>query len=118
MRRVVLLVMLAMAAGCSHTHTAINARASAVPAAGSTVTGGSVRVHFHSHSLAALVIAGMFMAAAVDYNREPRPLPSFSGFADWFRGAPPPPELDSARRVNEQDCTRPIDESSGNLRCR
>jgi hypothetical protein len=27
-----------------------------------------------------------------------------------------PPELDSARRVNEQDCTKPID-GSGNLRC-
>ena len=27
-----------------------------------------------------------------------------------------PPGLDSARRVNEQDCTKPVD-SPGNLRC-
>jgi hypothetical protein len=29
-----------------------------------------------------------------------------------------PPELDPARKVNEQDCTKPILEAAGNLRCR
>jgi hypothetical protein len=28
------------------------------------------------------------------------------------------PELDPARTVNEQDCTRPIEDGSANLRCR
>jgi hypothetical protein len=29
-----------------------------------------------------------------------------------------PPELDPARKVNEQDCTKPVDWSAGNLRCK
>lgn len=121
MRALALFLIVTMAAGCSHT--AINASAStstsaAAPAAGTTTTGGSVSVHGHSHSLAALVIAGMFIAAAVDYSRDPRPGPSFSEFADWFRGTPPPPELAAERRVVEHDCTKPLPELSGNLKCR
>ena len=30
----------------------------------------------------------------------------------------PAPELDPARRVVEQDCTKPIEDSSANLKCR
>jgi len=30
----------------------------------------------------------------------------------------PPPELAPDRIVSEQDCTRPIDETAGNLRCK
>lgn len=30
----------------------------------------------------------------------------------------PVPELDPHRRVNEQDCTKPVDLTAGNLRCR
>ncbi|HZM37236.1 MAG TPA: hypothetical protein VFC18_22450 [Burkholderiales bacterium] len=30
----------------------------------------------------------------------------------------PPPELAPDRVVAEQDCTRPIDETAGNLRCK
>ncbi len=116
MRGVALLLTVAMIAGCAHAHTTVNAGAGA--AAGTTVTGGSVSVHGHSHSLAALVIAGMFMAAAIDYSREPRPMPSFSSFAKWFRGAPPPPQLDAERTVLEHDCTQPLPELSGNLKCR
>lgn len=116
MRAVALLLTVAMIAGCAHAHTTVNAGAGA--AAGTTVTGGSVSVHGHGHSLAALVIAGMFLAAAVDYNQEPRPMPSFSSFADWFRGTPPPPELDAERRVLEHDCTQPLPQFSGNLKCR
>jgi hypothetical protein len=116
MRAVALLLTVAMIAGCAHAHTAVNAGAGT--ATGTTVTGGAVSVQGHGHSLAALVIAGMFLAAAVDYNQEPRPMPSFSSLADWFRGAPPPPELDAERTVLEHDCIRPLPELSGNLKCR
>ena len=34
------------------------------------------------------------------------------------RPAPYPPAMDEGRRINAQDCTQPIDESAGNLRCR
>jgi hypothetical protein len=117
----VLLVLLLTAAGCS-THSRIDASfstgaASAAPPAGTSVTTSSAGLQIHSHSLAAVVIAGMFMAAAIDHAREPRPFPSFSAaFGDWFRGTPAP-ELDPARSISEQDCTRPI-ELSGNLKCR
>ena len=116
MRGVALLLTVAMIAGCAHAHTTVNAGAGT--AAGTTVTGDVVSVHGHSHSLAALVIAGMFMAAAIDYSREPRSMPSFSSFADWFRGTPPPPEMAPGRRINQQDCTRPLDDAPGNLRCK
>ena len=115
MRLAALLLALVLA-GCAHTHT--TAAVGAGTASGTTTAGGSVSVHGHGHGLAALVIAGMFIAAAADYSRDPYPPPRFADFADWFRGTPPPPPLDASRRVNEQDCTRPIDESAGNLRCR
>ena len=114
MRLVAALLALAMLAGCAHTHTSVNAGA----VSGTTSASASVSVHGHSNSLAALVIAGMFIAAAADYAREPYPPPSFSPFSDWFRGTPPPREMAEGRRINEQDCTKPIDHSAGNLRCR
>ena len=33
------------------------------------------------------------------------------------RDARTPPELDSSRRVNEQDCRKPVENGSANLRC-
>jgi hypothetical protein len=30
----------------------------------------------------------------------------------------PPPELDLVRKVNEQDCSKPIENGSANLKCR
>ena len=114
MRLAALLLAVAMTTGCAHTHTSVNAGA----VSGTTSASASVSVHGHSNALAALVIAGMFIAAAADYSRDPYPPPSFATFADWFRGTPPPPEMDASRRVNEQDCTKPIDESAGNLRCK
>ena len=115
-----LVVVLLLVAGCSHV--SIDARtntsaAGAVPPPGTSVTSGGASVSIHSHSLAALIIAGMFMAAAIDHAREERPFPSFSGFADWFRGTPPR-ELSPDRPVSERDCTKPMDELSGNLKCR
>lgn len=115
---VVLLVIL-VTAGCSHARidASVGTGASTVtPAAGSTVTSGSAGLHIQSRSLAAVVIAGMFMAAAIEDAREPRPFPSFSVFSDWFRGTPAL-ELSPHRSINEQDCTRPV-EFTGNLKCR
>jgi hypothetical protein len=112
MRIAVLLLALGIG-GCAHTHSSVN-----VGAGSSSGAHVSVGVHGNSHALAALVVAGMFIAGAAEYARDPYPPPRFSDFADWFRGAPPPPELDPGRRVNEQDCTRPIDDPAANLRCR
>ena len=79
-------------------------------------TRSQVDVHVESRSLAAVVIAGMFIAAAAEEARDPRPFPSFSALSDWFRGTPKS-ELDPQRRVQEQDCSKPV-ELAGNLKCR
>jgi hypothetical protein len=113
--KLVALLAVVVIGGCAHTHTSVNAGTGSV--SGTTTTGGAVSVHGHSDGLAALVIAGMFIAAAADYSQNPPP-PRFSSFADWFRGTPPTPEMDPSRRINEQDCTKPVDFSAGNLRCK
>ena len=120
MKRMRFLVAVLLLAGCSHgsfqaaSHTAVVTP----PPPGGAVSGGQVGVHVQSSSLAAVVIAGMFIAAAAEDARQERPFPSFSALADWFRGTPPPPELAPDRKVSEQDCTKPIDLSAGNLRCK
>ncbi len=106
-------LLVLLLAGCSHA--SINASGNS--SSGTVTTGGQASVHAESRSLAALVIAGMFIAAAVEDARDPRPFPSFSSLADWFR-IPPAPELDPTRRVSEQDCSRPLDFSQGNIRCK
>jgi|SRR6185503_1122582 len=100
-------------AGCSHV--SIDASSNTLPA---TTPGAQANVGVRSTgSVAAVVIAGMFIAAALEDAREPRPFPSFSEFSDWFRGAPKA-ELDPDRKVSEQDCSRPLDYSLGNIRCK
>jgi hypothetical protein len=89
---------------CSHVHIDSN------------TTSTHAGLHVESRSLAAAIIAGMFIAAAVEDARDPRPFPSFSTFSDWLSGTPHA-ELDPARSVHEQDCSRPV-ELSGNLKCR
>jgi hypothetical protein len=97
-------LLVLLLAGCSHVQIDSN------------VSSAQAGLHVESRSLAAVIIAGMFIAAAIEDARDPRPFPSFSTFSDWFRGTPKA-ELDAQRRVSEQDCTRPV-ELSGNLKCR
>jgi len=115
-------LLVLLLAGCSHATIDASSRTSSgnvSPAAGTTVTSGQAGVHVESRALAAVVIAGMFMAAAVEDTREPRPMPSFSVFSDWFRGTPRPPQLADDRTVMELDCSKPIPEGFvGNLRCK
>jgi hypothetical protein len=113
------LLALMLLGACSHATIDASSRTSTgavVPSAGTTVTSGQAGVHIQSSAVAAVVITGMFMAAAIDDAREQRPFPSFSVLSDWFRGTPAP-QLDPERRVSEQDCSKPI-ELSGNLKCR
>ena len=54
------------------------------------------------------------MAAVIVVTSEPEALqggsPSLSG--------PRPPEMAAERKVSEQDCTKPVDYSLGNIRCK
>jgi hypothetical protein len=106
-------LLVLLLAGCSH----VAVDASSQSTSGTAVTSGRAGLHVESRSLAAVVIAGMFIAAAAEEARDPRPFPSFSVLSDWFRGTPPAPELDSERRISEQDCSKPV-QLTGNLKCR
>ena len=113
-------LLVLLLAGCSHARLDVSTNTStgvAVPASGTAVSSGQVGVHVESRALAAVVVAGMFVAAAAEEARDPRPFPSFSAFSDWFRGTPRAP-LDPERRVSEQDCSRPVDLTQGNIRCK
>ena len=94
MRAAVLTAFLLLA-GCSHTAVGISSATSS----GSD----SASVRTNSSSLAAVLIMAVFISAAVDGTLVPEPAA---------------PEMDPQRKVVEQDCTKPIDHSLGNLRCK
>lgn len=62
-------------------------------------------VHVHTSSDAAQAIGVGLIAAAI-YSAENE--------SEYGRDAP----LDPTRKVSEQDCTKPIDPTLGNLRCK
>ena len=101
-RLAVAVVLALLASGCGG-HSNVQFASSGSPATGVS-TGGSVSVQGHS-TLAVLFAIAILSGAS---NRgDPAALP--------FQRAP---EMDPARRVAEQDCTRPIEDWSSNLKCR
>lgn len=92
-------------AGCS-SHTAWKASTGA-PHSGANVQGAQVRVHISGDlavALGAAILAAGVIAHESGYYSESDP-----------RYAP---EMDPGRRISEQDCTRPLDYSVGNIRCK
>ena len=90
-------------AGCSNTAWRVSA--------GESNPGAPLQVHAHGSSgLATLfglgIIAGSVYEAATN------------GFDAWNVDTRRPPEMAPNRKVSEQDCTKPIDWSAGNLRCK
>jgi hypothetical protein len=91
-----------LAAGCANTSVQLSGGGPqpAVSAPGSSALG-------------ALLLLGFMYESQQDgarYRASP---------FDALSPAPhPPPPLDPARRVLEQDCTQPIEDWSANLRCR
>jgi hypothetical protein len=102
-----------LAAGCSHGQ--INASSTS---SGASVTSNSAGVQASSGSrgLTNAVIAVGLVAGAIEYSRDPRPFPSPSALLP--ERTPPAPGLAPDRRISEQDCTRPVDYSLGNIRCK
>jgi len=96
-------LLLLLCAGCSHTHMVVDNR----------TTQGSVQVRTHAGpDLVTLLGLTIIAATIVDMERDSvrrrdDPLGS--------RDAPP---LAADRAVFDHDCTRPVAEYSGNLRCR
>ena len=77
-------------AGCSH-------------GGGTAISSSSAGLSVQASGSTAAALIGLGIAGAVIYRSEA------SGRA---------PELAPVRRVNEQDCTRPIEDISANLKCR
>ncbi len=94
--------------GCSHSQVQLNAGGPTTASGG----GGS----------SAATLIGLGIAGAVIYSSE-RNGPDYGVRynANPFMavtGSERAPELAPDRRVNEQDCTQPIADSSANLKCR
>ena len=79
--------------GCSHGTTS----------GGTAISSSSAGLNVQASGSTAAALIGLGIAGAVIYRSEA------SGRA---------PELAPVRRVNEQDCTRPIEDISANLKCR
>ena len=122
MKTLVAIFVAALAAGCSHVQINAGSNTSPVaagtPSAGTSVTSGSagLQVQSGSRSLATAIVIMGLAAGAIEYSREERSFPSPAALLPQY--TPPAPELAPDRRVSEQDCTRPVDYSLGNIRCK
>lgn len=76
----------------------------------SQATAADMRVTVPAEGIAGAILIGVLVADGVRYYLR---LPD--GTRMPYYGVP---ELDPARRINVQDCTRPIDPGAGNLMCR
>ena len=98
MRSIILVLLLAGCASNSHVHF------------GAAGPSGSVSIHTDAAGALALLVG----AAIVANNLYP--LDSETGFLSTSSRYVP--ELDPSRRVSEQDCSKPIDFTQGNIRCK
>ena len=95
MKRIALAALLA---GCSHAQVDVGAGS----------PHGGLQAHIHGgHELA--LAFGVALIAAGIYETER------TGGISSTRAVP---ELDPSRRVSEQDCTKPLDYTLGNIRCK
>ena len=91
-------------AGCS-SNSAWMVSAGAPPA---HAAAGSVHVHTSSAFATAMGVTVLFLGAYEAVN----------GGLPYASPDRRPPEMAPERRVSEQDCTKPLDLSAGNIRCR
>ena len=111
--RCAILLALLLGAGCTHVQVSGSSNTGA-----SSVTSGAAGVQVQGGAaLAAVVVAGMIVSAAMQDLRSERPYTTTPTFSEWMRGQPAP-ELAPDRSISEQDCTRPLDYSLGNIRCK
>jgi len=90
-------------AGCAHGQVQFNGGAASTTSGGTAISSSSAGLNVQASGSTAAALIGLGIAGAVIYRSEA------SGRA---------PELAPVRRVNEQDCTRPIEDISANLKCR
>jgi hypothetical protein len=107
--RLALIVLLAFLAGCASSRVQVSSATS------SGASAGQVSVQA-SDGLARAIVVMALIGAAVEYNREDRPFPDPRALLPG--NSEPVPPLAPDRTVNEQDCSKPVDWSAGNLRCK
>ncbi len=90
-------------AGCSHGQVQFSGGAASTTSGGTAISSSSAGLNVQASGSTAAALIGLGIAGAVIYRSEA------SGRA---------PELAPVRKVNEQDCTRPIEDISANLKCR
>jgi hypothetical protein len=108
-----------LAAGCNG-NSYVQVTATGAPSTGVS-TGSSVYVQGSSGSTAAAVIAILTLGFLFNAGD-----PEQYGFGSSYWTYPfptlgpnvPVPALEPSRRVNEQDCSKPIEDWSANLRCK
>jgi len=112
MRIAALLLIAVLNVGCSHTAIAVGSGAPAVAA--TTVATGVTGATVVASGGAALAFVLTF--GVIDYINNPQPFPNPMALVS--PGTPPAPEMASSRLINEQDCSKPVDLTLGNLRCK
>jgi|SRR5205807_3622999 len=98
-----MIVFTVFIAGCSHGQLQFNGGTASTTSGGTAISSSSAGLSVQASGATAAALIGLGIAGAVMYRSEA------SGWA---------PALAPARRVNEQDCTRPIEDISANLKCR
>ena len=95
------IISIVLVTACTHVQVSGSSNTGA-----STVTSGAAGVQVQGGAaLGVVLLTGVIISASTS--------PTFS---EWWRGQRAP-ELNPARTISEQDCTKPI-ELSGNLKCR
>ena len=108
MRAVAFVLIAALASGCAHTAVAVSSGT-----VGGTAVATTGTATLSSSSAAALLF--VLTLGAIEYANNPQPFPSPSAL---MSPTPPAPELAANRRISEQDCSKPVDLTLGNLRCK
>jgi hypothetical protein len=113
-RRWLAALLCALLSGCtSQANVRVGLQGGASAQAGSVSAGSQVGAYSQSGSVVGSLLAiGVLAAAWYGGDAERYAAGAYPG------GSRPVPPLDESRRVNVQDCTRPIEDGSANLRCR
>src|SRR6266478_2600680 len=90
-------------AGCSHGQVQFSGGAASTTSGGTAISSSSAGLNVQASGSTAAALIGLGIAGAVIYRSE---------------ASDRAPELAPVRKVNEQDCTRPIEDISANLKCR
>ena len=112
MRVAALLLIAMLNMGCAYTAIAVSNGAPAV-AATTVATGATGATLVASGGTAVAIVLTL---GVMEYVHNPQPFPDPMSLVSM--NTRPVPEMASGRLINEQDCSKPVDFSRGNLRCK